>query len=36
MGIGNTTASACIICRLAHATPESVVGFGTGVTDKDA
>lgn len=31
MGIGNTTASACLICRLAHAVPESVVGFGTGV-----
>jgi len=33
MGIGNTTASACIICRLADALPESVVGFGTGVDD---
>jgi len=33
MGIGNTTASACIICRLAQAAPESVVGFGTGVDD---
>jgi len=33
MGIGNTTASACIICRLAHAAPESIVGFGTGVDD---
>jgi len=31
MGIGNTTASACLICRLANASPESVVGFGTGV-----
>lgn len=31
MGIGNTTASACIICRLAQAAPEAVVGFGTGV-----
>jgi len=31
MGIGNTTASACLICRLACASPESVVGFGTGV-----
>jgi len=33
MGIGNTTASACIICRLVDASPESVVGFGTGVDD---
>ncbi len=33
MGIGNTTASACMICRLAGALPESVVGFGTGVDD---
>jgi nicotinate-nucleotide--dimethylbenzimidazole phosphoribosyltransferase len=33
MGIGNTTASACIICRLAKASPEVVVGFGTGVDD---
>jgi len=33
MGIGNTTASACIICRLTHASPENVVGFGTGVDD---
>jgi len=33
MGIGNTTASACLICRLAGASPESVVGFGTGVDD---
>jgi len=33
MGIGNTTASACLICRLAKATPESVVGFGTGIDD---
>lgn len=31
MGIGNTTPSACLICRLAGATPEEVVGFGTGV-----
>jgi len=31
MGIGNTTASACIICRLTGAPPASVVGFGTGV-----
>jgi len=33
MGIGNTTASACLICRLAGADPEAVVGFGTGVDD---
>jgi len=33
MGIGNTTASACIICRLTQASPENVVGFGTGVDD---
>jgi len=33
MGIGNTTASACLICRLAKAAPESVVGYGTGVDD---
>ena len=31
MGIGNTTASACIICRLAAAEPDAVVGFGTGI-----
>ena len=31
MGIGNTTASACLICRLTGARPEAVVGFGTGV-----
>jgi len=33
MGIGNTTASACLICRLANVRPESVVGFGTGIDD---
>ncbi len=33
MGIGNTTASACIICRLTGAAPEAVVGYGTGVDD---
>lgn len=33
MGIGNTTASACLICRLAQAAPEAVVGRGTGVDD---
>ncbi len=31
MGIGNTTASACLICRLTGASPEEVVGTGTGV-----
>jgi len=31
MGIGNTTASACLICRLSGAAPEAVVGFGTGI-----
>ncbi|WP_206675396.1 nicotinate-nucleotide--dimethylbenzimidazole phosphoribosyltransferase [Mariprofundus sp. KV] len=34
MGIGNTTASACIICRATGAMAESVVGFGTGVDEK--
>ncbi len=33
MGIGNTTASACLICRLAGAAPDQVVGFGTGIDD---
>lgn len=33
MGIGNTTASACIICRFTGTKPEAVVGFGTGVDD---
>lgn len=33
MGIGNTTASACLICRLTGAAPESVVGRGTGIDD---
>lgn len=33
MGIGNTTASACLICALAGLSPEAVVGFGTGVDD---
>ncbi len=33
MGIGNTTASSCLICRLAHAKAKDVVGFGTGVDD---
>lgn len=31
MGIGNTTASACIICKVTGAEPEQVVGSGTGV-----
>ncbi|TLS68747.1 nicotinate-nucleotide--dimethylbenzimidazole phosphoribosyltransferase [Mariprofundus erugo] len=31
MGIGNTTASACLICRFSGATADAVVGFGTGV-----
>ena len=34
MGIGNTTASACLICRFTGAAPEQVVGFGTGVDEK--
>jgi len=33
MGIGNTTASACIICRLTSSPAENVVGFGTGIDD---
>ncbi|RMH50461.1 MAG: nicotinate-nucleotide--dimethylbenzimidazole phosphoribosyltransferase [Zetaproteobacteria bacterium] len=33
MGIGNTTASACLICRLAGIAPEEVVGYGTGVDE---
>jgi nicotinate-nucleotide--dimethylbenzimidazole phosphoribosyltransferase len=33
MGIANTTAAACLICALTGATPESVVGRGTGVDD---
>ncbi len=33
MGIGNTTSSACLICRLAGASPEEVVGSGTGVDE---
>ena len=31
MGIGNTTASACLICALGGLAPEEVVGFGTGI-----
>jgi len=34
MGIGNTTASACLICRFTGASPEQVVGFGTGIDEK--
>lgn len=33
MGIGNTTASACLICVLTGADAEAVVGIGTGVDD---
>jgi len=33
MGIGNTTASAALICELALLAPEEVVGRGTGVDD---
>jgi len=33
MGIGNTTASACLICRFTGASPEQVVGFGTGIDE---
>src|SRR5262249_13670868 len=33
MGIANTTAAACLICALTGATPEVVVGRGTGVDD---
>lgn len=33
MGIGNTTASACLICALAGHPAEVVVGYGTGVDD---
>jgi len=31
IGLGNTTASACIICRITGASAENVVGFGTGI-----
>jgi len=34
MGIGNTTSAACLICALSNATPEQVVGRGTGVDDE--
>jgi len=33
MGIGNTTAAACLICALTGAEPASVVGRGTGIED---
>ena len=33
MGIANSTAAACLICAMTGATPESVVGRGTGVDD---
>ncbi|HTU83431.1 MAG TPA: nicotinate-nucleotide--dimethylbenzimidazole phosphoribosyltransferase [Candidatus Acidoferrales bacterium] len=33
MGIGNTTSAAAMICALAQAAPEDVVGRGTGVDD---
>ncbi len=33
MGIGNTTASACLICLYTGQSPEVVVGKGTGVSD---
>ena len=34
MGIGNTTASAALICALAELDPKDVVGRGTGVDDE--
>ena len=33
MGIGNTTAAACLTCAFAGATPQQTVGRGTGVDD---
>jgi len=33
MGIANTTAAACLICAFTGASPEQVVGRGTGVDD---
>ena len=33
MGIANSTSAACLICAITGATPESVVGRGTGVDD---
>jgi len=34
MGIGNTTASACLICELGSLAVEDVVGRGTGIDDE--
>lgn len=34
MGIANSTAAACLICAYTGATPEAVVGRGTGVDDE--
>jgi nicotinate-nucleotide--dimethylbenzimidazole phosphoribosyltransferase len=34
MGIGNTTSAAAMICALSGASPEDVVGRGTGVDDE--
>jgi nicotinate-nucleotide--dimethylbenzimidazole phosphoribosyltransferase len=33
MGIGNTTAAACLICAFTGANPSDVVGRGTGIDD---
>ena len=33
MGIGNTTAAACLICALTGASPAELVGRGTGIDD---
>jgi len=33
MGIANSTSAACLICAFTGATPESIVGRGTGVDD---
>lgn len=34
MGIGNTTSAAALICALTGASPDSVVGRGTGIDDE--
>jgi len=34
MGIGNTTASACLICLFTNNKPEDIVGCGTGIDAK--
>ncbi|MDQ7004329.1 MAG: nicotinate-nucleotide--dimethylbenzimidazole phosphoribosyltransferase [Ghiorsea sp.] len=34
MGIGNTTASAALICLFTHEKPKHIVGKGTGIDDK--